>query len=337
MSGGYAGRLSDYKNKGVVGLAECFDSERVLLRKLDKFHQLVESSQKIVFLTGAGISTAAGIPDFRGPKGIWTLEDTEKKKEKKKKKAEKERTKSLVADVEYGPESEDSHSDSDSGAGEKTATTTPAKRRRDDSDCSAVPEKRTKDNDNASAPAASDLFKPLPPTLTHVALAKLISLGKAQFIVTQNVDGMHLRSGVPRDKLSILHGDCFTEKCEKCGHEYFRNFDIGGVSFKPTGRLCELKGCEGILRDTILDWEDALPEEDFENAEEMCSNADLVVALGTSLRIVPAGTLPLKAKAFVIVNLQKTPYDSKAALVINAKVDRVMEDLMLHLGVDMDI
>lgn len=68
-------------------------------------------------------------------------------------------------------------------------------------------------------------------------------------------------------------------------------------------------------------------------AQDVCDEADLVLALGTSLRIVPAGQLPLRAKKFVIVNLQNTPYDSEAELVIHAKVDEVMTGLMKLLRI----
>ncbi|GMI07645.1 hypothetical protein TrVE_jg13121 [Triparma verrucosa] len=322
-SGGYAARLSEYKNKGVVGLTERFDSSRVLESKLDRLHKLLVSSKSVVVLTGAGISTSAGIPDFRGPKGIWTLEE--------KAKAEKERAKrkkgsSSKADAKK----QKTPAASDEPGSLVTVDTT------DDSSTSPLPSTAsatTIATTAATTPPPSDLFQVVPPTPTHMALAKLVQLNHIDYIITQNVDGLHLRSGVPRNKLSILHGDCFTEKCEKCGYEYFRDFDIGGVSFRKTGRTCEQPGCEGALRDTILDWEDELPEEDFGLAEDKCDEADLVLALGTSLRIIPAGQLPLRAKKFVVVNLQNTPYDDKAELVIAAKVDEVMNDLCSRLNV----
>ena len=73
--------------------------------------------------------------------------------------------------------------------------------------------------------------------------------------------------------------------------------------------------------------------QDFGLAEDKCDEADLVLALGTSLRIIPAGQPPLRAKKFVVVNLQKTPYDDKAELVVAAKVDEVMNDLCSRLNV----
>ena len=135
--------------------------------------------------------------------------------------------------------------------------------------------------------------------------------------------------------------------------EYFRDEDIGGMSFQPTGRKCD--ECGGVLVDTLLDWEDGLPEQDFERAEAECDRADLVLCLGTSLRIVPAGDLPLRAAQFVVVNYQvsegrrselqrlesalcfsllqqKTAKDEHAEMVVHASCDDVMDHLLESLG-----
>ena len=74
MSGGYADRLKAYPNKGVCGLPEKYDNERRLAASLREVVNAVREAQHLVIFTGAGISTAAGIPDFRGPTGIWTQE-----------------------------------------------------------------------------------------------------------------------------------------------------------------------------------------------------------------------------------------------------------------------
>ena len=278
--GGYAARLSEYANKGVTGLPEAEDSKRVLASKLAKLTALVRGASKVAVLTGAGISTSAGIPDFRGPKGIWTLEDEEKRK---------------------------------------------CKRRR-------APKPRTLDETvDASTSGAS--FESAVPTPTHMALVALGGLDKLTYLATQNVDGLHVRSGFPRAKLGVLHGCVFTEKCEGCAKEFFRDHDLGGISFQPTGRHCD--ACGGKLLDTVLDWDDGLPDSEWVPATKHFEDADLAIALGTSLRIVPAGELPLTSKAFVIVNLQPTPYDGSATLVIRAKVDVVMAALLEALGLDL--
>ena len=74
MSGGYADRLKHYPNKGVCGLPEQLDTERQLQAKLEILVKRVRDAKHLVVFTGAGISTAAGIPDFRGPSGIWTVQ-----------------------------------------------------------------------------------------------------------------------------------------------------------------------------------------------------------------------------------------------------------------------
>jgi mono-ADP-ribosyltransferase sirtuin 6 len=270
MSDGYASRLAEYPNKGVCGLPESSDTKRSLTIKLDKLAAMVKKSKYFVILTGAGISTNAGIPDFRGPQGIWTLEK-EKKKAEKSKKSRKRQREPVVMD-----------------------------------------------------------FASAQPTLTHRAIEKLASEGILKFCITQNVDGLHRRSGLSRDHHAVLHGCVFTEKCSDCHMEHFRDTDVGGMSFQKTGKKCEK--CQGDLCDTLLDWEDALPEDDYERATEECEKADLALCLGTSLRIEPAGSLPSLAKKYVIVNLQETPMDQKAAMVIRGRVDDVMSNLMQQLG-----
>lgn len=279
MSEGYAFRLSEYPNKGVCGLPENFDSKRALAVKLKRLGDMVAASKHFVIMTGAGISTSAGIPDFRGPHGVWTKE--------------KERTK-------------------------------PSKK--------TISQSKRKRHDQSSNSAAGMDFSKARPTLTHRAISKLASVGTLKFCITQNVDGLHRRSGLSRNKHAALHGCAFTETCVSCQTEHFRDQDVGGMSFQPTGRVCGLEGCQGNLHDTLLDWEDALPEDDFERAELECDASDLVLCLGTSLRIEPAGSLPTRAKQFVIVNLQITPKDDESALIIRAPVDEVMDYLMKHLG-----
>mmetsp|Transcript_27600 Transcript_27600/g.58975 ORF Transcript_27600/g.58975 Transcript_27600/m.58975 type:complete len:315 (-) Transcript_27600:197-1141(-) len=190
-------------------------------------------------------------------------------------------------------------------------------------------------------------------------------------IVTQNVDGLHRKTNLPRNKMSVLHGCIFTEICDTCNTEHVRKHEIQSIGLKHTGEKCSLGGtpvgtCPGKLKDTLLDWEDDLPQIDWDRAQDECSKADLVLCLGTSLRIEPAASLctypttyPTATAAgagasssdggvggkkkrkgkqketklgYVIVNLQQTPYDDGAALVVRAKVDDVMKGLMEKLG-----
>mmetsp|Transcript_25277 Transcript_25277/g.31875 ORF Transcript_25277/g.31875 Transcript_25277/m.31875 type:complete len:209 (+) Transcript_25277:210-836(+) len=189
----------------------------------------------------------------------------------------------------------------------------------------------TKAEVDADKSTSDHSFETAIPTITHRSITRLVEMGIIKYVITQNVDGLHRRSGLLRSKHAILHGCIFTEKCEVCGEEYFRKFDVGGVSFQKTGRKCDKDGCNGDLRDTILDWEDELPEIDWSMSQEQCAKSDLVLAIGTSLRIEPAGSLPSFARKFVIINKQVTPYDNKASLIIRANVDDIFSRLMRDL------
>ncbi|XP_011380230.1 NAD-dependent protein deacetylase sirtuin-6 [Pteropus vampyrus] len=254
MSVNYAAGLSPYADKGKCGLPEIFDTPEELERKVWELAKLVWQSSNVVFHTGAGISTASGIPDFRGPHGVWTMEE------------------------------------------------------------------------RGLAPKFDTTFENARPTQTHMALVQLERVGLLHFLVSQNVDGLHMRSGFPRDKLAELHGNMFVEECVKC--------KILCTAAKARG----LRACRGQLRDTILDWEDALPDRDLTLADEASRNADLSVTLGTSLQIRPSGNLPLATKRrggrLVIVNLQPTKHDRQADLRIHGYVDVVMAQLMKHLGLE---
>jgi mono-ADP-ribosyltransferase sirtuin 6 len=103
------------------------------------------------------------------------------------------------------------------------------------------------------------------------ALVGLMGQGKLAFVVSQNVDGLHLRSGIPRERLAELHGNCFAERCAGCGKEYVRDFEMATVGFKETGRMCT--ACGGALKDHVLDWEDALPEDQLKESERQSSGA----------------------------------------------------------------
>lgn len=264
MSLGYAEKLSYIEDVGNVGMTEYFDPPHVLQEKIERLALMVKKSKHLVVFTGAGISTSCGIPDFRGPKGIWTLQ-----------------------------------------------------------------------REGKALPEASLPFHRAMPSLTHMALVELEKAGILKFLISQNVDGLHLRSGIPREKLAELHGNSFMEACPSCGAEYLRDFEVETIGLKETSRRCSDVKCGAKLKDTVLDWEDALPPKEMDPAEKHCRMADVVLCLGTSLQITPACNLPLKSLRgggkIIIVNLQKTPKDKKASLVIHGRVDKVIASAMEFL------
>ncbi|KAH7655822.1 Histone deacetylase protein [Dioscorea alata] len=121
-------------------------------------------SKHLVAFTGAGISTSCSIPDFRGPKGIWTLQ-----------------------------------------------------------------------HEGKGLPESSLPFHCAMASLTHMALVELERAGILKFIISQNVDCFHLRSGIPRQKLAELHGNSFRELCPSCGAEFIPRMVNGFLlRFLPT-------------------------------------------------------------------------------------------------------
>ena len=275
----YAARLSAYKNKGKCGLPEEEWSGRRLDRALQKLcDRVTAASGRVVVLLGAGTSTAAGVPDFRGPSGIWTKEAAEKNSKK---------------------------------------------RSRDETDSEWV--------QNGTQGAASTInLGELQPTLTHHALTELVRRGIVRCVVSQNIDGLEQRAGLPRENLAVIHGCICEERCERCSARYLRDADVGGKSGAHTGRTCERAGCGGALGATLLDWEDEWPADQAALADGECDAAELCLVLGSSLRVEPAGSLPNRAKAFVLCNLQPTPKDraSRCAFIVRAKCDVVMAAIM---------
>ncbi|KAJ8718373.1 hypothetical protein PYW08_002610 [Mythimna loreyi] len=271
MSCNYADGLSPYEHKGILGVPEKFDTLEKFNGKCKVLAQLIGEAKHVVVHTGAGISTSAGIPDFRGPNGVWTLE-----------------------------------------------------------------KKGQKPNINIS-------FDDAVPTKTHMILKKLVECNKVHYIVSQNIDGLHLKSGLPRKYLAELHGNMFIDECNLCKRQFIRGFPVETVGKKCSGNPCPAgytasRPCRGKLYDGVLDWEHSLPENDLTMAELHSSIADLSICLGTTLQIVPSGNLPLETVKYggklVICNLQPTKHDNKADLIINYYVDDVLEKVMDILGID---
>jgi len=176
------------------------------------------------------------------------------------------------------------------------------------------------------------------PSATHMALVELSKQGRLKFIISQNTDGLHRRSGIPIDHLAELHGNSNLEKCNKCGKEYLRDYrcrNTKKVKAHLTGRLCSVPGCEGKLKDTIINFGENLPPKHLQAGENQSKQADLCLAMGSSLRVFPAADLPesvaKRGKRLVVVNLQGTPLDDVAALRINGLCDDVMRALMEKL------
>lgn len=128
-----------------------------------------------------------------------------------------------------------------------------------------------------------------------MALVELTEKDHLKFIVSQNVDGLHRKSGIPASNISELHGNTNLEVCEDCGREYMRDTRVRNAqktTLHRTGRKCESTGCTGFLKDTIINFGENLSPAILELGEQNCAAADLCLAMGSSLRVSPANTFP---------------------------------------------
>lgn len=160
------------------------------------------------------------------------------------------------------------------------------------------------------------------PNKGHMAIAKLIDMGKATHVVTQNIDNLHQDSGVPDDKIIELHGNGTYAKCLSCSWRY--ELDEIKAAFEASGVAPDCKMCGGIVKSATISFGQAMPEEEMRRAEEATLGCDLFIAVGSSLQVFPAAGFPILAKRngsqLVILNRDPTDLDEYADLVINDEI-----------------
>ncbi|EEU35574.1 uncharacterized protein NECHADRAFT_106479 [Fusarium vanettenii 77-13-4] len=178
------------------------------------------------------------------------------------------------------------------------------------------------------------------PTPSHMALLELQNRGIMKYLVSQNCDGLHRRSGIRPDMISELHGNSNRECCRDCGKEYIRDFRAVATYEKTvrdhrTGRTCTR--CGGLLHDSIINFGEDLPAEAFQLATDHAEKADLCLVLGSSLTVTPASGIPqicgMRRNAkLVICNLQNTPFDRISEMRVYSEADNLMTRVMQGLG-----
>ncbi|KAH3767829.1 silent information regulator family protein [Pelomyxa schiedti] len=256
-------------------LRDIYDTERmeyeepleVVAEKAKEIALMMKAAKHCVLYSGAGISTSGGIPDFRGPQGVWTLRDK---------------------GLHVGG----------------------------------------KDICGAS------------PTLAHYAVTELARKLLIRFVITTNMDGLHLRSGLPNHLLVELHGCCYKEWCSGCGKYFMRAYDVAeGTNTREhwTKRRCNF--CNTQLQDTIVHFSETYRSQmDPMTAMYHSRTADLAIVMGTSMCVQGAASYPDKVLKnpggkMVIVNLQNTPYDKLAAVRVFARTDTFMKALLTALEI----
>ncbi len=164
------------------------------------------------------------------------------------------------------------------------------------------------------------------PNAGHRALAKLVEQGCMSAIITQNVDGLHQRAGVPEAKVIELHGNATYASCLDCGHRH--GLDPIRRAFLDGGRLPLCDKCEGIVKTATISFGQAMPEIPMARAQDETLACDLFIVLGSSLVVYPAAGFPGMAKRkgakLVILNRDPTDQDGSAHLVVHAEIGPTM-------------
>jgi NAD-dependent SIR2 family protein deacetylase len=214
-------------------------------KRIETLAQWLYESTYLVVFTGAGVSTESGLPDFRGPDGIWTRQ-----------------AKGLPPPPMQRPWSE------------------------------------------------------MEPNQGHFAIRALQDLGKLKFLISQNVDNLHLKSGIRPDLLAELHGNTTKLRCQRCGKQ---------VDKSSVKSLCS---CGGRLTSSVVDFGQPLPKKDLEESFYHSERSDLFIAVGSSLVVTPAAHMPVVAlqagAKLVIINHGETPLDGRSDLRFFENVGEVL-------------
>jgi len=227
----------------------------------------LRGAHRILVFTGAGISTASGIPDFRGPGGVWT---------RRRPVYYDQFLASEAARVEYWDFKLESW----------------------------------------------EIYQHAQPNPVHHAVVALERAGKVVAVVTQNVDGLHRRAGTSPELLVELHGTDLLIECQRCHQTSDPASHMEG--FKAT-RHSPRCACGGVLKAATISFGQSLRTADLERAAAAAARADLVLALGSTLSVYPAASIPLLAAdrgtPYVIVNRGASEHDDHPSVTLRLDGD----------------
>jgi NAD-dependent deacetylase len=241
----------------------------------------IGKAQRIVALTGAGISTESGIPDYRGPQGVWTKNPA----------AEVQSTlQNYLADPKV---------------------------------------REAAWRSRLSSPAWT-----AQPNRGHLALVELERRGKLHALITQNIDELHQIAGNSADRIIEVHGTMRRVMCWGCGQRTPMTDVLQRVRDGEADPAC--RACGGILKSDTISFGQALVPAVIGRAMSAAAEADVLLAIGSSLQVYPvAGAVPLARDAgarIVIMNNQPTPMDSLADAVLAGPIGELLPAVCADAG-----
>ena len=164
------------------------------------------------------------------------------------------------------------------------------------------------------------------PNAGHAFFAELHRSGKLVGLVTQNVDGLHEKSGLPQELIVNLHGSALEVVCLSCPCRYSSEEIAAKTDLARGIPICA--ACGGLLKPDTISFGQPLRREDLERADRMARSCDLMIAMGSTLQVFPAAHIPVTAKRagakLAIVTLSETPLDEMADVVVNMPIGELV-------------
>jgi NAD-dependent deacetylase len=244
---------------------------------LEQAARLLREARHLVAFTGAGISTESGIPDFRGPRGIW----------KRYRPIEyQEFLRSPEARREYWRRKVESY----------------------------------------------PLLRDARPNAGHLALARMYAAGLLQCVITQNIDGLHQKAGLPAERVIEMHGSEAHIVCVACGKRH----EWSAVLERFDGDCPRCDGCRGWLKPATISFGQPMPPEETRRAFAEAAAADLLLVVGSSLQVYPAASIPIETcragGRMVIINNEPTAQDESAELVLRGQAGDMLQRIADRIG-----
>jgi NAD-dependent deacetylase len=238
---------------------------------------LVHAADKAVVLTGAGISTDSGIPDFRGPQGLWTKNPLAEK----------------MSNIHYYLADRE------------------------------VRKLSWQNRLNSPAWTAK-------PNAGHVALVELEKKAKLHALITQNIDELHQVAGNSPDRVIEVHGSMRRFMCWGCGMRGPMQLVLDRVRAGEEDPQC--RDCGGILKSDTISFGQQLVPEVIDRAMQVAGEADLFLAVGSTLQVYPvAGAVEIARSAgakVIIVNAQPTAFDELADVVLSGSISAILPAIL---------
>lgn len=249
------------------------------MSSLDRAAEVLGAAEQILVFSGAGLSTESGIPDFRGPDGLWTKVDPDDFTIDRYLVNRDLRVRGWRMHVE----------------GELWGAR------------SAVQ-----------------------PNAGHTAIVRLFEKGRLGGVVTQNIDGLHYKSGLPDDMVAELHGNVRNSHCMSCGATWPTETVLQWVEAGDEDPRCPR--CEGMVKTDTVMFGEMLPDEEVRQASVFLAVSDAVLVVGSTVSVWPAADIVMRAaaqaKPLVVINKGPTDVDHLATVKIEAGIGEVLPDLV---------